>query len=431
MTAGAPGWTVAICSNGRTPLLSTTIAALRELRRDDLEVIVVLGPDTPSSDADTGLPADVRLLRTTERNLSVARNLAIRAARGALIAFLDDDAVPEAWWLDELDGAFADRHDVGGAGGPVFDHTGCGIQVRFTVVSRTGIPRPIFSEIDVASLYSSPDSWEVAAPLGTNSAFRRDALIGVGGFDENFAYFLDESEVSLRLVDSGWAIAQAPGAWVHHKSMPSNTRNAARVVTDWSQILRSASYFAWRHGPCEGRIVEDLGVFIRDARTNVEANIASFDLPPRARDDFARVLEQTVEEGRLAAIAAPRTHHSSWFRSGAGVEDLGPFQSAGPRPQSRRVYVFVEPSPSDAPVMTQVQHAGHVVRSLSRTLGQSTVELESGRWIHRLDARLAGEAAMRAEVARIIEFAPPGTVDVHWSSPGNDVPGPGRALTPR
>ena len=46
--------------------------------------------------------------------------------------------------------------------------------------------------------------------VGVNSAFRAAALRQINGFDEQFHYFLDESDVCLRLVKAGWGAAIAP-----------------------------------------------------------------------------------------------------------------------------------------------------------------------------------------------------------------------------
>jgi GT2 family glycosyltransferase len=43
--------------------------------------------------------------------------------------------------------------------------------------------------------------------MGTNCSFRRGALLEVGGFDEEYEYYLEETDLCCRLVDRGWKIA--------------------------------------------------------------------------------------------------------------------------------------------------------------------------------------------------------------------------------
>jgi GT2 family glycosyltransferase len=58
---------------------------------------------------------------------------------------------------------------------------------------------------------------------GTNCAFRRDVLAGLGGFDPAFRYFLDETDVNLRLAEAGARTVIVPRALVHHGSAASRS----------------------------------------------------------------------------------------------------------------------------------------------------------------------------------------------------------------
>ena len=77
----------------------------------------------------------IRYFDNPERNLSVSRNIGLRATNGELIAFIDDDALPEPEWLAQAIPAFDDP-EVAGAGGIVFDHTGMALQYRYAATNR-------------------------------------------------------------------------------------------------------------------------------------------------------------------------------------------------------------------------------------------------------------------------------------------------------
>ena len=63
-------------------------------------------------------PERVRVMVEKEVGLSATRNAGIRAARGRILAFLDDDAFPAKDWVSGIAEAFA-RPQVLCAGGPV------------------------------------------------------------------------------------------------------------------------------------------------------------------------------------------------------------------------------------------------------------------------------------------------------------------------
>src|SRR5207302_11460902 len=51
---------------------------------------------------------------------------------------------------------------------------------------------------------------------GSGSFFRRSALVGVGGFPEEFVAYFDDVDLSFRLGRAGWRILYAPASRIHH-----------------------------------------------------------------------------------------------------------------------------------------------------------------------------------------------------------------------
>ncbi len=87
---------------------------------------------------------------------------------------------------------------------------------------------------------------------GTNCAFRRKALEQVDGFDENYRYFLDETDVSLSLANSGWLTAIVPLAEVQHGFEKSAERTRHRVPHSLKNIGMSKSHFLQKHAIDDG-----------------------------------------------------------------------------------------------------------------------------------------------------------------------------------
>jgi glycosyltransferase involved in cell wall biosynthesis len=105
----------------RAASLEKTLEALRRQTYSKFEVVVVNGPSTDTTDTVLSQYArDVRIACCPDRKLGVSRNIGINIASGDIVAFIDDDAVPEVTWLEKLAIAYADPL-VAAAGGYVFD----------------------------------------------------------------------------------------------------------------------------------------------------------------------------------------------------------------------------------------------------------------------------------------------------------------------
>lgn len=77
------------------------------------EVLVVdSGRDATSELAERAMPA-TRVIRLPERAVApIARNIGARAARGAILAFLDSDAYADPFWIDNVVAAAATGYDL-------------------------------------------------------------------------------------------------------------------------------------------------------------------------------------------------------------------------------------------------------------------------------------------------------------------------------
>ena len=206
------------------------------------EVIVVNGPSTDNTKEVINLwQPFIRTSSCDVANLSVSRNIGICMAKGDLIAFIDDDAIPEPEWLEQLAERYKDPL-VGAVGGRVYNHTGYDFQYEFCIVDRYGNPDLTMSE--PTPFLAFPKSNRVPHLLGCNSSFRRSALLEISGFDEEFEYFLDETDVCLRIVDAGYIIVQLNDAYVHHKYAPSNIRGDNKIVKNRYPIIKNKIYFS-------------------------------------------------------------------------------------------------------------------------------------------------------------------------------------------
>ena len=128
---------------------------------------------------------------------AAARNAGWRACRSDWVAFLDDDVVPPPGWRAAL------ARDLAAAAGDVG-----GVQGRI----RVPLPedrRPTDAERNVAGLETA--RWATA-----DLAYRRAALLEVGGFDERFPRaYREDADLGLRVEASGWRIITGE-RWIEH-----------------------------------------------------------------------------------------------------------------------------------------------------------------------------------------------------------------------
>jgi HAD superfamily hydrolase (TIGR01662 family) len=160
------------------------------------------------------------------RGPAAARNAGWRRASAEWVAFLDDDVVPRPDWR------FALAEDLRGLGARV-----AGSQGQITVPLPAG-RRPTDWERNTAGLESA--RWATA-----DMAYRRAALIDVGGFDERFERaYREDADLGLRLSARGWAIA-AGRRRVDHPARPAGPLVSLRMQAGNADDVLMAAL----HGP--------------------------------------------------------------------------------------------------------------------------------------------------------------------------------------
>jgi len=151
-------------------------------------VPVLVVDDRPAPGRRLAVPPGVRLVRGPARGPAAARNAGWRACATEWIAFLDDDVEPAPDWLERLAADLAAAApDVGG------------VQGRLEVPLPAG-RRPTDWERSTKGLESA--RWATA-----DLAYRRAALVAVGGFDERFPRaYREDADLGLRVTGAGWRI---------------------------------------------------------------------------------------------------------------------------------------------------------------------------------------------------------------------------------
>ena len=392
----SPDVSIIVVTLNRAESLKRTLAALRLQSYPSFEVVVVNGPSTDHTDKVLDSFPDVIAVACPEANISRARNLGIAASAGELVAFIDDDALAEFNWLNKMVAGF-ETPEVAAVGGLVLDHSGMEFQYRFSSVNRLGATtHRNDAPFDAQSF---PGSFEVPYLQGTNAMFRREALTAVHGFDETYEYFHDETDLCVRLVDCGYLIRQLSQGVVHHKSAPSDTRNTERIVTNLFPIVKNTAYFARRHAVgyrCDAQIVDSLKSYAARWTTDLQLNAAAGLIDEALGISAAAIASNALAEGIAAAASGPRL---GLFEASSG-DPLQCFNAVSPVFASR--FIQIAKSIADC-ADASLPSDGTELRVLVPSPSVSTVELENGVWVHRLQGD-DFEAAATQELRRIAEW---------------------------
>ena len=234
-----PKLSVVVCTHNGSRTIRDTCDCLQNLDYPDYEVIVV---DDGSNDSTRSIAQEFGycvlstshlglsssppgkenghdwIITRSNRGLSNARNLGLEAARGEIVAYIDDDAYPDPHWLRYLAASFLNprMEKCAGIGGPNI------------APPRDGLIADCVAHAPGGPIHVLLTNYEAEHIPGCNMAFRKVALKAIGGFDPQFHVAGDDVDVCWRLQKEGWALGFSPAAMVWH-----HRRNS--VLAYWKQ----------------------------------------------------------------------------------------------------------------------------------------------------------------------------------------------------
>ena len=311
---------VVVVSRHRPGELVCCIKGLAQSDHPMIEVIVVADA-TGLAAAQAAAPGPIKGAVFDAPNISAARNIGLGLAAGAVVAFIDDDAVPEPTWASRLTAPFADPQ-VAAAGGFVRGRNGISYQWQARTVDETGQPSPL-AVGRAASLHQGTGGRAIKTE-GTNMAFRRSVLAEMGGFDPALQFYMDETDVNLRLAAMGAVTAIVPGAEVHHAFAASARRSADRVPLSLHDIGASTMVVLRKHAPPHTH-GGALAALRAEQRARLLRLVVGGQLEPRDVALLMATLERGVAAG-LAVTPAPLPP------IGAAAAAFCRLQGTGPRP---------------------------------------------------------------------------------------------------
>jgi glycosyltransferase involved in cell wall biosynthesis len=209
--------TVCVVVKDRRELMRQCLEAI--LSEDPDEVVVVDNGSTDGTWDYLQSVTDPRLKVAQDRgSLGRIRNLAAELATSDVVAYTDSDCRPHTGWL---------------AAGLAALEEGVGVvQGRTVPAHPSDVPWSVTQDI--------------AAPTGLYEAcnvfYRRDALLGAGGFGEGLGFFGEDTVAGWSVERAGWRSAWAPDAVVEHIVTTPGFGwhlRRARYYANWPALMRA------------------------------------------------------------------------------------------------------------------------------------------------------------------------------------------------
>jgi len=210
-----PSCSVIVCTRNRAKQLNQCLQAVRELCYPNVDVIVV---DNASDNDEARSIADAwsaRYIREPVIGLSRARNRGARYSEAEIVAFIDDDAVPNTDWLCNLVEEFSDPKVIAVTG-----------LISPTNPFHAGLEQYVRVRQQRREFDSSTKDWFALANFGgigdgANMAFKRKVFDSWDGFNERLGLGTavcgsEEHNAYFELIKRGYRIIFTPRSVVQH-----------------------------------------------------------------------------------------------------------------------------------------------------------------------------------------------------------------------
>lgn len=240
--------TVIVCTHNRADALRHTLASVGALDVPaDLEPDLVVvdnnaGPETEALLASVAPPnMPLRVVREARPGAGPARNAGLRAARGDVILFTDDDVRLPPDWLEAMCRPILTGATDAVAGcvrlAPHLDRPWMGSLHRVPLASTEGMDRERPQEM-----------------FGASMAFARCVLDRVPGFDPELGPGtavggLEDTLFAWQLREAGYRIAFVPRAVEHHPDPSRLTRASYLAAAERFGQSRAYIAYHWEHKP--------------------------------------------------------------------------------------------------------------------------------------------------------------------------------------
>jgi cellulose synthase/poly-beta-1,6-N-acetylglucosamine synthase-like glycosyltransferase len=243
-------YSVVIPSRNSARTVGATLDTLLDGQRLPDEILVIDGLSEDHT-VEVARQRGARIVVNMKRHVAAARQLGVMSAVGDVVAFTDSDCLPAKDWLQGIASRFEEDPRLDGVGGKVVLTTPCNEIQRysahvFETIMRFPEEETLVTRKGMAGSFA-----------GANCAYRRTAILAVGGFREEFTNHAEEIDLFWRLIDNGAKLLFDPALRVEHLEYPDTLTSLVKTNFNYGFASTRTGCAAWLR--CSTRSSATLG----------------------------------------------------------------------------------------------------------------------------------------------------------------------------
>lgn len=244
---------IIVTRDGGEMLQSCVDSVDRSLAGVRAEVILVdNGSSDGSAEEIVRRRPGVRCLRNaSNEGFARAVNKGLAVAGGKYFLLLNNDTLVPRGSIDALT-AFMESHPECGIAGPRLlnedgsrQHSYDNYPTATLLLLNKSLLRMLFPRKYPSKIRAAEGPLEVESVIGAALMIRRDVVEKIGSLDEDYFFFLEETDWCLRARAAGWKVMHLPSCGVTHLQGRTKRRRAARAKVEYT---RSLLHFIRKHG---------------------------------------------------------------------------------------------------------------------------------------------------------------------------------------
>ncbi|MFH1588893.1 MAG: glycosyltransferase family A protein [Candidatus Diapherotrites archaeon] len=223
MEEKTPSVSIVIATYNNKEVLKKTINGILKVDYPKLLEVIVVNDGSEDGtekilEKEFGKNPKVKIINFKKnQGVTKARNAGITAAEGKIIVNMDHDCIPEKNWLKDLMNGFTSE--------------------------KVGM-------VSSFALYG-----------GTSTAFRTEVLKKIDGYDEDYFYFREDSDLAFKIMEAGFELKQVKAEYFHDHEMEKPKGIMGSMKYAWKRAqYRQNDVLLYKKHPNNEKVKEFLGI---------------------------------------------------------------------------------------------------------------------------------------------------------------------------